>query len=202
MVDQQSKTLQWSIGCTTAGTFPYSDRWIQKRLGGCMLRDQNRVSVVQQGTESTYQSAGTSGHKICHLDINQNVENVSYTYLDRKKDSLELFVENGRDKESRSNADLKGNLGVYTWAVDHDYCQTFTMESQLQDRLGISSPDRFLRMETVPSNFQQNMPNIGEKTKNRPVCIKVVKSASKLLLLEAGFQQSWRGCSSTELVSQ
>ena len=202
MVDQQSKTLQLSIGCTTAGTFPYSDRWIQKRLGGCMLRDQNRVSVVQQGTESTYQSAGTSGHKICHLDINQNVENVSYTYLDRQNDSLELFAENGRDKESRSNADLKENLGVYTWAVDHDYCQTFTMESQLQDRLRISSPDRFLRMETVPSNFQQDMPNIGEKTKNRPVCIKVVKSASKLLLLEAGFQQSWRGCSSTEPVSQ
>ena len=98
MVDQQSKTLQWSIGCTTAGTFPYSDRWIQKRLGGCMLRDQNRVSVVQQGTESTYQSAGTSGHKICHLDINQNVENVSYTYLDRQNDSLELFAENGREK--------------------------------------------------------------------------------------------------------
>ena len=110
------------------------------------------------------------------------MENVSYTYLDRQNDSLELFAENGRDKESRSNADLKENLGVYTWAVDHDYCQTFTMESQLQDRLGISSPDRFLRMETVPSNFQQDMPNSGEKTKNRPVCIKVVKSASKLLL--------------------
>ena len=86
--------------------------------------------------------------------------------------------------------------------MDHDYCQTFTMESQLQNRLGISSPDRFLRMETVPSNFQQDMPNIGEETRNRPVCFKVVKSASKLLLLEASFQQSWRGCSSTELVSQ
>ena len=39
----------------------------------------------------------------------------------------------------------------------------FTRESQLQDRLGISAPERFLRMETVPSNFQQNMPNIGKK---------------------------------------
>ena len=57
-------------------------------------------------------------------------------------------------------------------------------------------------METVPSNFQQDMSIIGEKTRNRPVCFKVVKSASKLLLLEARFQQSWHRCSSTELVSQ
>ena len=81
MVDQQSKTLQWSIGYTTTGTFLHSDRCIQKMLGGCMSRDQNTGSVVQEGTESTYQSAGTSDHKVCHLDINQNVENVSYTYL-------------------------------------------------------------------------------------------------------------------------
>ena len=67
-----------------------------------MSRDQNRGSVVQEGIESTYQSAGNSGHKVCHLDIYQNVENVSYTYLDRQNNSLELFAENGRDKESRS----------------------------------------------------------------------------------------------------
>ena len=45
-------------------------------------------------------------------------------------------------------------------------------------------------METVPSNFQQNMPNIEEETSNRPVYFKVVKSAYKLLLLEAESQQS------------
>ena len=46
------------------------------------------------------------------------------------------------------------------------------------------------------------MPNFGEETRNRPVCFKVVKSASKLLLLEVGSQQSWHRCSSTETVSQ
>ena len=173
-----------------------------KKAGGCMSRDQNKGSVVQEGTEPTYQSAGTSFHKVCHLDICQNVENVSYTYLRRQNDNLELFAENGRDKESRSNADLKGNLGVYAWAGDHNYCQTFTRESQLQDRLRISSPDKFHGMETVPSNIQQDMPITGEKTRNRPVCFKVVKSASKLLLLEARSQQSWHGYSSTQLVSQ
>ena len=77
-----------------------------------MLRDQNRESVVQEGAGSTYQSAGTSGHKVCYLEICQNVKNVSHTYPGRQHDSLELFAENGRDKESRSNADLKGNLGI------------------------------------------------------------------------------------------
>ena len=113
MVDQQSQTLQWSIGYTTIGTCPYSDRFIQKRLGDCMSRDQNRRSVVQEGTESTYQSPGTSGHKPCHLDINQNVENISYTYLGRQNDSLELFAENGADKESRSNEISKKIWGFY-----------------------------------------------------------------------------------------
>ena len=107
-------------------------------MDGCVLRDQNRGSVVQEGAGSTYQSAGTSSHKVCHLDICQNVENVSYTYPGRQHDSLKLFAENGRDKESRSNADLKGNLEVSTWAGDHDYCQTFTRESQLQVRLGMN----------------------------------------------------------------
>ena len=34
MVGQQSGTLQWPIDYTTTGTGPYSDRCIQKRLGG------------------------------------------------------------------------------------------------------------------------------------------------------------------------
>ena len=128
------------------------------------------------------------------------MENVSHTYRVRQHDILELFVENGRDKESRTNTDLKGNLGVSTCSRDHDYCRTFTRESQLQGRLGISAP--FLRMETVPSNFQQNMASFGEETRNRPVCFKVIKSAFKLLLLEAGSRQSWHRCSSTEMVSK
>ena len=103
------------------------------------MRDQNRGSVVQEGAGSPYESAGASSHKFCHLEICPNVENVSYTYPGRQHDSLELFAENGRDKESRFNAaDLKGNLGVSTWAGDHDYYQTFTRESQLQSRLGIN----------------------------------------------------------------
>ena len=41
------------------------------------------------------------------------MENISHTYPGRQHDSLELLAENGRDKESRTNADLKGNLGVF-----------------------------------------------------------------------------------------
>ena len=93
-------------------------------------------------------------------------------------------------------------MGVSTWAGDHDYCQIFTRKSQLQGRLGILAPERFLRMETAPSIFQQNMPNTGEETKNRPVCFKVVISTSKLLFLEARSRQFWYRCSSTEMVSQ
>ena len=132
-----------------------------KKAGGYMLRDQNRGSVVQEGTGSTYQSVGSSSHQVCHLDSCQNMANVSYSYPGREHGSLELFAENRRDKESRSNADLKGNLGLSTRAGDHDYCRIFTRESQLQGRLGISSPERFLRKEIVSSNFQQDMPNIG-----------------------------------------
>ena len=55
-------------GSTTTGTGPYSEKCIEKRLGGCTSRDQNRGSVVQGGTGSTYQSAGTFSHKVYHLD--------------------------------------------------------------------------------------------------------------------------------------
>ena len=173
-----------------------------KKAGGLYIERSEQGSAFQEGTGSTYQSARTFSHKVCHLDRCQNVENVSYTYPGRQHDSFELFAEIGRDKESRTNADLKGNLRTSTWAEDHNYCRTFTRESQLQGSLGISAPKRFLGMEIVLSNFQQNMPNIGEETRNRPVCFKVAKSASTLLLLEARSQQSWHRCSSTEMVSQ
>ena len=52
MVGKQSDTLQWPIGYTTTGTDPYSDRYIQQGMGSCILRDQNRASVVQEGTLS------------------------------------------------------------------------------------------------------------------------------------------------------
>ena len=78
-----------------------------------MSRYHNRESVIHEGTGSTYQSAGTFSNKVYHFDICQNMENINHTYPGRKHDSLELLAENGRDKESRTNADLKGNLGVF-----------------------------------------------------------------------------------------
>ena len=51
-------------------------------------------------------------------------------------------------------------------AIAEDYCRIFIRKSQLRGRLGILAPERFLRMETVPSSFQQNMLNIGEETRN------------------------------------
>ena len=86
-------------------------------------RDQNKGSVVQEGTRSSYQSAGTFSHKVQHFDIS------SHAYSARQYDTFELSAENGRNRESRTNADFKENLGVYTRAGDHDYCQIFTRES-------------------------------------------------------------------------
>ena len=176
--------------------------WLYNHRRRSLFRQMHTKKAGGTVEGSTYQSAGTSSNKVCHLDICQNVENVNYTCPGRQHGSLELFAENGRDKESRSSADLKRNLWLSTWAGDHYYCWTFTRESPLQGRLGILSPERFLRIEIVPSNFQQDIANIGEETRNRPFRFKVVKSASTLLLLEAGFQQPWHGCSSTEQVSQ
>ena len=48
-----------------------------------MSRDQNRTSVVQQGTGSTYQSAGTFSHKAFHFDICHNLEIVSHRRVTR-----------------------------------------------------------------------------------------------------------------------
>ena len=53
----------------------------------------------------------------------------------------------------------------------------------MQCRLGISAQEKFLGMETAPSNFQQNIQVVGE---------------GRLLLLEAGSEPCWHGCCSTE----
>ena len=100
-------------------------------LGSCSTRNQNSESVTQEGTGSTYQSTETLNNKLCCFDICQNVENVSHKYPGKQYESLELFAETRMDKESRTNADVTGNLGV----------------------------------EAMPSNFQQNMLNIGGKNK-------------------------------------
>ena len=64
-----TKNLKRLIVYATTGTGPYSDRCAQQRLTSCMSKDQNRGSVVQEGTGSTYESAGTFSHKVCHFDI-------------------------------------------------------------------------------------------------------------------------------------
>ena len=76
-----------------------------------MSREQNRGSKVQEATGSTYQSAGT----FSHFYIFQKVKNLSHVYPCRQHDSLELFAEDGGDRESRTTANLKRNLGVSTW---------------------------------------------------------------------------------------
>ena len=43
MVGQQSGTLQWPLGYATTGTGPYSDRSIQKRLGGLFVEGSEQV---------------------------------------------------------------------------------------------------------------------------------------------------------------
>ena len=63
-----------------------------KKAGGLYVEQSEQGSVGQEGTGSTYQSAGTFSHKVCHLDNYQNVENVSYTYPGRQHDRLELFA--------------------------------------------------------------------------------------------------------------
>ena len=100
------------------------------------------------------------------------MENISYTYPGRQHDSLVLFAENWRDKISRTNADLKENLGVSTWAGGCNYCK------------------------------EEYSGNIGEETRNRLVSFEVVKSASKLLILEAGSQKTWHRSLSPETISQ
>ena len=64
-----------------------------------MLRDQNRGSVVEEGTGSTYESAETFSRKFFHHELCQNVENISYTYPGRKHDSLELYAEKWEGKD-------------------------------------------------------------------------------------------------------
>ena len=160
MVGKQSGTMQWPIGYTTTVTAPYF-LCIQKDWGAVCRGIRAGVQWYKKEQDLYINQLELLAIKFSHLDNCQNVENVSYTYPGRQHESLELFAENGRDKESRTNADLKGNLGVSTWEGDHNYCRAFTRESQLQGRLGISAPERFLRMETVPSNFRQNMPIFG-----------------------------------------
>ena len=165
-----------------------------------MSRDQNKGSMLQEGTGSTCQSAGTFSHKVCHLDICQNVENVSYTYPGRQHGSLDLFAENGRDKESKTNADLKGNLGVSTWVRDHDHCRIFTRESQLQGRLGFSAPERSSEWKLRPLIFSKICQRLGKKPE-------IDLFASRLSNQLPGYC-SWKPdakrhrCSSTEMVSQ
>ena len=124
------------------------------------------------------------------------MENVSYTYLGEQHDSLELFAENWRDKESRTNADLKRNLGVSTWAGDHDYCQTFTRESQLQGRLGISAPERL-----CPLIFSKLCQILGKKPEIDLFASRLSNQLPSHYSWKPS-QQCWHRCSSTEIVSQ
>ena len=107
------------------------------------------------------------------------MENVSDTYPGTQHDSLELFAKNGGTKNAELIQISRKSWEFYLGRESRLLLKIYQGIS-IEGRLGISAPEKLVRMETVPCNFQQNIPNIGEETRNRPVCFKVVISASKL----------------------
>ena len=79
----------------------------------------------------------------------------------------------------------QGYMGLYTEEWDHDYSRISAKLPKRGGRLEVKEPQEQFRVETSSPNNSSNLPN-KKDSRDRPVCISAVTSASKIFCLETG----------------
>ena len=105
------------------------------------------------------------------------------------------------DKEFGSDKFKSGNLELFIEQTDHDYFRIPPRYPECDSGQGVSSDERFQRVEIEQEKFSQDY-LIFRVAGDRTVRVKSVASASSLHFLETGPIQSQSGCLSKQMEIQ
>ena len=201
VVDSKFETLQGLVDSTTSVLCYNKNRCLKEGVGCILSRDPNRMGMDIRGKGNTHKYFGIEGSEVSFNVISQTNENESSSFSNQQHNSLDVLTKNGGYWEQGTFGSGQGYMGLYPEEWDYDYSRISTKLPKRGGRLAVKETQGQFRMETSSPNISSNFPN-KRYSIDRPVCISVVTSASKIFSLETRPIQSGYRCNATSLGKQ
>ena len=202
-----SRTVQWKMSCITPSTNGDSNGCFQNRLESIMPGSYYTGSMVQTEEVSSRICVRTSGNKISLTEFHKKVrvrvraiESKSYTFPDRKYNSIEVFEKDRRCEVFGNDQIKQRDMGLSSITWHHNYHRIPPKQTEHNCRQGIQGEGRFFRVETRPKGVSRASSINGEPS-IRFVCISTKSSITLVHSLETGSIQSGHRCNPSGLVS-
>ena len=189
VVGKQSRPFKWPIINSTSATGSDADRCLQEGMGSSLQWNFNRRNVVKGGTGNAYKYPGTPSCEVSNTNIQQEEHNEIYTSAGGQHDCLVLSPKNGRNEEPAINGNIQTDMELSVGTRDHDYCRIFTQCPKRDSRLGVSTCNKQVRMETLTHSVSQNLSENGSPG-HRLVCLSPVSPAPCIHRVETRPPQS------------
>ena len=157
------------------------------------------MDIREKGNVHKY--FGIEGTEVSFNVISQTNENESISFSNQQHNSLDVLTKNGGHWEQETFGPGQGYMGLYPEEWDHDYSGISAKLPKRGGRLVVKEPQGQFRVENFSPNISSNLPNKRD-SRDRPVCISAVTSASKIFYLETGPIQSGYRCNATSLGKQ
>ena len=136
-----------------------------------------------QERKKPHKCAGNDRHKISPVHFHKDEESEVNSLSDRQYGGSKLSSEDGGSSQPGAVTTSKRDMGLSVHQPDHDYCRISPQSLECEGRLGVSQSLGLKRVETRPSNLQEDHCQV-RNARHRSVCLEAVTSAASLHGLE------------------
>lgn len=127
-----------------------------------------------------YQCTGTESSTVCNSITDQTQTEHSCSHQIRQHNSCCISEQNGGGDQIRTViTNNKADLDSLSIQKYHDYCRTYTRNTECSSRLGESSDEGYQQLDAEQGNIQTNKSDVGA-IKNRSLCRQVEHTTGKL----------------------
>ena len=131
----------------------------QKQGGGSMshskFKDQGTLESFRE--KIAHQCTGIEGSTVCNSITDKARTEYSYSHKIRQHNSCGLPEQNGGNKIRTTITSNKTNLDSLSVQKDHDYCRTFTRNTECSSRLRESPNEGHQQLDAEQGHIQTNV---------------------------------------------
>ena len=200
MVDKQHTFEQRKVSSLEATPVTDKVRCLKGRVGSLLPGKKDRGTLVRKGKGPAHKYPRIKGSELCHIDIHPEQESSEqHSHSDGQHDCPLLLSENGRDKQSGISENKQANLELFNFQGDHTYCRTPSRDIKQGSGFRVQKCEGLQRVETRPCSVSETLSDIGIP-RDRPLCVKGLQAAEKVLFVENRSIQSGQGRIPNKLV--
>lgn len=160
VIETDASKTGWGAVCLTQNL----------RMGGALEPLREKIA---------YQCTGTESSTVCNSITDQTQTEHSCSHQIRQHNSCCISEQNGGDQIRTVSTNNKADLDSLSIQKDHDYCRTFTRNTECSSRLGESSDEGYQQLDAEQRNIQTNKSDVGA-IKHRSLCRQVEHTTGKL----------------------